>query len=174
MRSILALPTLFIIIGYLSMNMQQISAASPTYVKTFLRQYNHYMAILKKMTTQIQWALEMGDLKGKQRKKAVLVANKASRYIRYMDRKAELLYDSIKESTNIPKDSRRQLMLINQVGTPKDLKHLTMMNKVLKIMGKIYSSARVRIFVYLFLRSAWPFNAITATVNRYVPLTFNP
>ena len=151
MRSILALPTLFLIIVYFSMNLQQTSAASPTYVKTFLRQYNHYMAILKKLTTQIQWALEMGDLKGDRRKKAVLVANKASRYIRYMDRKAELLYNSIKESTNIPKDSRRQLMLINQIGTPKDLKHLMMMNKVLKIMGKIYSSARVCTIPYSLL-----------------------
>ncbi|XP_065070816.1 angiotensin-converting enzyme-like isoform X2 [Rhopilema esculentum] len=63
--------------------------------------------------------------------------------MRMMASKAEKVYESVKSSKNLPEDLMRQLKLINQVGTPKDLKHIMMTNKVLKIMTKIYSSARV-------------------------------
>ena len=123
---------------------QETTSVSENYVRIFLQRYNYYMAILRRLSAEIGWELEMGGVKGQKRKKATLIANKAAKYIRTMNNKADKLYETVKKSsTKISEDMRRQLMLINQVGTPKDLKHIVMTNKVLKIMSKIYSSARV-------------------------------
>ena len=107
------------------------------------------MAILKRLVVHIRWELEVGGPNEETKKKANLIANKAARYMRQMDRAAEHMYETVKKksSKEVPEDMRRQLMLINQVGTPKDLAHVIKTNKVLKRMSKIYSTARVcRVF----------------------------
>ena len=125
-------------------NVRLTSTVSENYVRLFLQKYNYYMAVLKRLSVEITWELELGKSSGGQRKKALIIANKAARYIRVMNAKAEKLYEAVKKAENkISDDLKRQLMLINQVGTPKNLNDIVMTNKVLKLMSKIYSSARV-------------------------------
>lgn len=145
MKNIAVLRFLFLSGVVLFCNIQVTWTVSENHVRFILENYNHYMAILKKQSVEISWELEVGQVSGEKRKKAILIANKLAKYIRMMNRMAEQLYEAVKKTENkIPEDMKRQLMLINQVGTPKDLKHIIMTNKVLKMMSKIYSSARVR------------------------------
>ena len=144
MKKIFTIPFICLLGLLFLNNIQQTSSVFENHVSTFLKQYNYYMAILKRLALHINWELEVGSLSENTKKKAKLIASKVSRYMRRMDNAAERLYETVKKSSKkIPDDMRRQLMLINQVGTPKDLEHIIKTNKVLKIMSKIYSAARV-------------------------------
>ena len=128
---------------------QETSSGSEENIRTFLNQYNYYMAVLKRLSNVIQWEMELGKISGEKKRKATLLAKKVRDTIRKMDNKADNIYEAVKKSSkDIPEDMKRQLMLINQVGTPKGLADMTKINKLLQIMSKIYSSARVCGMIY--------------------------
>jgi len=136
---------LMVISGFIIFNnIAGTSSISEADVGRFLKGYNKYMAILKHISFQITYGMEAGWVVGRKKRMANLLANRVAESIRKLDRRADMLYEEVKKSRKeYQKDIKRQLMLINQVATPKNVQLAKKLNRLLKIMGKIYSEARV-------------------------------
>ena len=130
-------------------NIAGASSVSEAGVGKFLKGYDKYMAILKHVSLQISYGMEAGWAVGKNKRLANIIANKVADSIRKLDRRADMLYEEVKNSQKgYQKDIKRQLMLINQVATPKDAQLAKKLNQLLKTMGKIYSEARVCLMLF--------------------------
>ena len=144
MKNSFAILVMFISGFIIFNNIAGTSSISEADVGGFLKGYNKYMAILKHISLQITYGMEAGWVVGRKKRMANLLANRVAESIRKLDRRADMLYEEVKKSgKEYQEDIKRQLMLINQVATPKDVQLAKKLNRLLKIMGKIYSEARV-------------------------------
>ncbi len=113
-------------------------------VEIFLQKYNKYAAMLMKITSEISWELDLGDIDKNKVQSALQIKMKAKKYMKLLNEKAETVYNSTKELSDLSQDLKRQLVCINKVSTPRSPEDEKFLEETVKRMEKIYTTARVR------------------------------